>query len=75
MSPASSLPCADQRPADDERHGDRAGVHREHVLQAERGQPAQRRDLVDGVAAGGAVTGRAVAVMGGSLGWVAGTAP
>ena len=38
-----------ERAADDERHGHRAGVHREDVLQAEREQSRERRDGVDAV--------------------------
>ncbi len=36
-------------PADDERHGDCAGVHDEHVLQAKREQSAGWQAFVDGM--------------------------
>ena len=38
-----------QRPADDERHRDGAGVHHEHVLQAQGGQLDIGKALVDGM--------------------------
>ena len=41
-----------QRPPDDQRHGDGAGVHDEHVLQAEREQLRRRQHLVDGMDCG-----------------------
>ena len=36
-----------QRPADDEGHGDRAGIHDQHMLQPERQQTRNRQDFVD----------------------------
>ncbi len=39
----------DQGAADDQRHRHRAGVHGQHVLQAQRGQSGQGWDLVDRV--------------------------
>ena len=38
-----------QRAADDQRHRDGAGVHHQHVLQAEREELRRRQHLVDGV--------------------------
>ena len=43
--------CGDrpERAADDQRHGDRTGVHDQHVLQPEREQLGYRQHLVDGM--------------------------
>jgi hypothetical protein len=42
-----------ERPADDQRHGNRAGIHHQHMLQAERQQARRRQDLVDRMDFGG----------------------
>ena len=42
-----------ERPADDQRHRDGAGVHHQHVLQAERAQRRRRRDLIHRVESDG----------------------
>ena len=45
-----------ERPADDQRHGDRTGVHHEHVLQAE-GDEARRGSFSSTALADGRVEG------------------
>jgi hypothetical protein len=46
------VPRQSQRPAHDQRHRDRTGVHRQHMLQADGGHLRDRRHLVDRVNAG-----------------------
>jgi hypothetical protein len=38
-----------KRPADDQRHRDRAGIHHQHMLQSQRQKAGYRQALVDGM--------------------------